>query len=128
MSNDRIFELCDVVRETAYAIHRYLGPGFLERIYENALMHRLQKRGVSVSRQFPIIVYDEDGTVIGQHCVDIDIENELLVELKAVPSLGDRPVAQILGYLRASKREHGLLIHFGSARFYIKKYVMTADR
>ena len=127
VSKDPVFELCDVVRQTADAIHCYLGPGFLERIYENALVHRLRKLGVHIVPQRPFTVYDEDGAIIGQHDADIDVEDQLLVELKAVRSLEDRYVAQILGYMRASNREHALLINFGQTRFQIKKYVMSND-
>jgi GxxExxY protein len=56
------FQLCDIVRETAFAIHRYHGPGHVEKIYENALVNRLRKRGLKVEQQVPIQVYDEDGT------------------------------------------------------------------
>ena len=57
-----IQELCDVVREMAYAIHLYHGHGHLEKVYENALAHRLEKIGLRVQQQFPLQVYDEDGT------------------------------------------------------------------
>jgi len=64
---DRVFQLCDVVRETGYAIHRYHGPGHLEKVYENALVHRLRKLGLDVKQQHPLTVYDEDGTVLGEY-------------------------------------------------------------
>ena len=60
-----INELCDVVRETSYAVHVYHGHGHLEKVYENALAHRLRKLGYDVKQQFPIQVRDEDGTPSG---------------------------------------------------------------
>lgn len=63
-----INELCDVVRETSFSIHRYHRNGHLEKIYENALAHRLRKQGLQVEQQHPLIVYDEDGTVIMPTC------------------------------------------------------------
>jgi GxxExxY protein len=60
-----IMELCDVVRETAFAIHCYHKSGHLEKVYENALTHRLRKTGLEVRQQHPLKVYDEDGTLIG---------------------------------------------------------------
>jgi GxxExxY protein len=78
-----IFELCDLVRETAYAIHVYHGHGHLEKVYENALTHRLRKLGLRVEQQYPITVYDEDGTIIGEYFADLLIEGELIIELKA---------------------------------------------
>ena len=122
---DRIFQLCDVVRETGYAIHRYHGPGHLEMVYENALVHRLRKLGLEVKQQHPLTVYDEDGTVMGEYFADLVIENCLIVELKAARALADEHTAQILGYLRASRFEHGLLVNFGAAKFSIQKFVMS---
>ena len=122
---DRVFQLCDVVRETGYAIHRYHGPGHLEKVYENALCHRLRKLGLDVKQQHPLTVYDEDGTVLGEYFADLLIENCLIVELKAARTLADEHIAQILGYLRASRIEHGLLVNFGAAKFSIQKFVMS---
>jgi len=76
-----IYELSDVVRETAYAIHLYLGHGHLEKVYENALASRLKKSGFYVKQQHPVNVYDEDGTLIGEYFVDLLIEDKLVVEL-----------------------------------------------
>jgi len=122
-----IFELCDVVRETAYAIHEYHGHGHLEKVYENALSHRLRKRGLQVEQQYPLTVFDEDGTVLGEYYADLFVKQRLIVELKAVKNTADEHVAQLLGYLKSSRIEHGLLINFGSYRFQIKKYVLSPD-
>ena len=116
-----IMQLCDKVRETAFAIHCYHKHGHLEKVYENALAHRLRRAGLEVKQQHPLTVYDEDGTVIGEYFADLLIENRLIVELKAAKALADENVAQILGYLRASHIEHGLLMNFGARRFEIRK-------
>jgi len=118
-----IFDLCDLVRETAYAIHRYHGHGHLEKIYENALVHRLRKLGLEVQQQHPIQVRDEDGTVLGDFFADLLVERLLVVELKAAKAIADEHVAQLLGYLKSTRIEHGLLINFGSSRFQIKKFI-----
>ncbi len=120
-----IKELCDVVRETAYAIHMYHGHGHLEKVYENALAHRLRKVGIEVEQQHPLKVYDEDGTIIGEYYADLLVDGRLIVELKACRALADEHVAQILGYLKSAHIEDGLLINFGSYRFQIKKYIMS---
>ena len=60
-------QLADLVRQTAYEIHFYLGHGYLEKVYENALVHRLKKRGIGVARQVALAVFDEDGTVLGEY-------------------------------------------------------------
>lgn len=119
-----INELCNIVRETAYAIHVYHGHGHLEKIYENALAHRLRKAGLDVQQQHPLQVYDEDGTLLGEYYADLFVDGRLVVELKACRTLADEHVAQILGYLKSAHIKDGLLINFGSYRFQIKKYVL----
>ena len=120
-----IMQLCDIVRETGYAAHRYLRNGHVEKVYENSLANRLRKLGLKVIQQHPLSVFDEDGTLLGQFYADLFVENRLIVELKAVRYASDEHVAQLLGYLRASRIEHGLLINFGAPRFQIKKYIMN---
>lgn len=121
-----INELCDIVRETSFAIHRYHRHGHLEKIYENALVHRLRLRGLVVEQQFPISLHDEDGTLLGEFYADLLVERQLVVELKAVKTIADEHIAQILGYLRSSRMENALLINFGSPLLSVKKYVLTA--
>ncbi|MGA8476780.1 MAG: GxxExxY protein [Chthoniobacterales bacterium] len=120
-----INELCEFVRETAYAIHLYHGHGHLEKVYENALVHRLKKAGLNVRQQDRITVFDEDGTIIGEYFADLFIEETLIAELKACRAFANEHTAQILGYLKSARKEHGLLMNFGSYRFQIRKYVMS---
>jgi GxxExxY protein len=117
-----INELCNIVRETSYAIHVYHAHGHLEKVYENALAHRLRKAGLTGQQQSPINVIDEDGTTVGEFNADLVIDGRLVVELKAARCLADEHVAQLLGYLKSTRLEHGLLINFGSYKFQIKKY------
>lgn len=114
--------LCDRVRQISYDTHAYLGHGHLEKVYENALAHRLRKAGMNVQQQHPIKVYDEDGTLIGDYLADLLVEGELIVELKTAKALAPEHEAQILGYLKSSRIEHGLLINFGSYKFEIRKF------
>jgi GxxExxY protein len=114
--------MCDEIRQIAYDIHVYLGHGHHEKVYANALAHRLRKAGFSVQQQHPIVVYGEDGTIIGNYFADILVNDHLVIELKAVREIADEHVAQILGYLKSIRLEHGLLINFGSYRFEIRKY------
>src|SRR5438445_5898712 len=120
-----INELCDIVRQTAYEIHLYHGHGHLEKVYENALAHRLRKLGLDVKQQHAISVYDEDGTLLGDYYAELLVDGRLIVELKAVREIADEHIAQILGYLKSARREHGLLINFGSHKFAIKKYILN---
>ena len=120
-----IMQLCNVIRETGFAIHRYHRNGHLEKIYENALVHRLRKRGLDVRQQHALKVLDEDGTLLGDLSVDLFVEAQLIVEVKAVRAVINEHVAQLLGYLRASRIEHGLLVNFGAPKFGIKKYILN---
>jgi GxxExxY protein len=122
---ENILPLCDLIRETSYAIYKYLRSGHREQIYENALAHRLSKLGIIVEQQREIRVYDEDGTLLGHLRADLLIENKLICEIKGVRGLVDEHVAQLLGYLRASRIEHGLLINFGGPRLEIRKFIVN---
>jgi GxxExxY protein len=117
--------LCAHVRQTAYNIHVYHGHGHLEKVYENALAHRLRKAGLRVEQQHPIKVYNEDGTLIGDYYADLQVEGVLIVALKTVKALADEHTAQVLGYLKSSRLEHGLLINFGSYKFEIRKFALS---
>ena len=88
-------------------------------------MNRLGKIGLQIEQQKPLNVLDEDGTLLGEYYADVYIENSLIVEIKACKTLIDEHVAQLLGYLRSSHTEHGLLINFGSPKLQIKKYVLS---
>lgn len=123
--NTDIFALCDAVRQTAFELQCYLRHGHLEKVYENGLAHRLRKAGFTVAQQHPLPVRDADGTVLGDYLADLFIEGRLIVELKAVKAIADEHTAQILGYLRASRIEHGLLINFGAPKLEVKKYVLS---
>lgn len=125
MKWDSINQLCDIVRETSFAIHTFHKNGHLEKVYENALVHRLKKLNLQVEQQYPLAVYDEDGTRIGEYFADLFVEKSLIVELKACKAIADEHVAQILGYLKSSRIENGLLINFGSPKLQIKKYILT---
>ena len=124
--NGDIFTLCNIIRQTSFDIHKYLRNGHREQIYENALAHRLRKRGINVEQQEEVKVFDEDGTFLGTLRADLFIERRLICEIKGCRALIDEHVAQLLGYLRASRIEHGLLINFGSPRLEIKKYVLKS--
>jgi GxxExxY protein len=120
-----IMELCGLVRQTSYDIHVYHGHGHLEKVYENALAHRLRKLGLEVKQQHPIDVYDQDGTLLGEYLADLLVEGTLIVELKTVKTLAPEHEAQILGYLKSARLAHGLLSNFGSYKFQIRKYAWS---
>jgi GxxExxY protein len=123
--NGDIFTLCDIIRQTSFDVYKYLRSGHREKIYENALAHRLTKRGINLTQQHELQVFDEDGTLLGDLRADLFIENRLICEIKGVRSLVDEHVAQLLGYLRASRIEHGLLINFGGPKLEIRKFIVN---
>jgi len=122
-----ITALCNQVRQTAYDVHVYHGHGHLEKVYENALAHRLQKAGLDVKQQYPLKVYDEDGTLVGDYFADLLVENLLVVELKTAKTLASEHEAQVLSYLKSARLKHGLLINFGSYKFEMRKFVWTEN-
>ena len=95
----------------AYRVSNTLCGGFLEKVYEKALVHELRKAGLRVAQQFPLKIY-YDNIVVGDYIADILVEESVIVELKAVSSLNDAHVAQCLNYLKATGLVLALL--FGS--------------
>ena len=104
----------------AIEVHRELGPGFLEAIYEFALTLELQRRGISVERQKDIPVC-YCGVEVGLHRLDLFVEDTVVVELKAVKNLEDVHFAVVKSYLKAVQREHGLLLNFSKPTLEIKR-------
>lgn len=95
----------------AIEVHRHLGPGLLESIYERALVHELQLQGVAVSRQVPVSVTYKDLTIEGQR-LDLVVEPGVIVEIKAAERLAPIHEAQLISYLKATGLRLGLLINF----------------
>jgi GxxExxY protein len=106
----------------AIAVHRALGPGFLESIYENSLKIECRERGIQAEFQKEILIHYRD-ELVGTHRVDVIIENDLVVELKAIKALEDIHFAQVRSYLRATGNKHGLLLNFASAKLTIKRVI-----
>ena len=118
--------LCDQVRQRAYDIHVYHGHGHLEKVYENALANRLARAGLMVKQQQqPLNVFDEDGTLIGEYLADLLVEDCLIIELKTARALAPEHEAQVIGYLKSARLEHGLLVNFGSYKFEIRKFAWS---
>ena len=97
----------------AIEVHRTLGPGMLESIYEEALCHEFDLRGIKYLRQVEIDVIYKDKIIKGQR-LDILVENEVIVEIKSLSKLPEVSTAQILSYLKATGLKRGLLVNFGA--------------
>lgn len=107
-------EIAKIIVDAAFQIHKRLGPGLLESVYEVVLAHELKKRGVRVKRQVPVaIVYDDIKFDEGFRA-DLIIEDKVIVELKSVENIVPVHKKQLLTYLRLSDKRLGLLINFGS--------------
>ena len=105
-------ELTDKIIQAFYIVYNRLGYGFLEKVYENALMIELNNIGLNAKRQVPVKVYYE-GKEVGSYFADIIVNELVIVELKACDGFIDEHEAQLTNYLRASKIEVGLLLNFG---------------
>lgn len=107
--------IATVVVDAAYSVHRTLGPGLLESVYEICLAHELEKRGHHVLKQTPLpVVYDTVKLEAGYR-IDLIVEDIVVIEVKSVEALAPVHEAQLLTYLRLSNRRLGFLINFNVA-------------
>ena len=104
----------------AFKVANALGPGYLEKVYENALLHELRKSGLKVQAQKSIEVW-YDGVLVGDFIADLLVEDRVLVELKACRTLGDVHTAQALNYLAATGLKICLLLNFGSPKVEVRR-------
>ena len=107
----RLDRLARAVVDAALEVHRVLGPGFAESVYEEALAVELNRRAIAFERQLPVTVRYE-GFCVGEGRVDLLVGGELIVELKSVEQLAAVHLAQVIAYLKAFDRPLGLLITF----------------
>ncbi len=105
-------DLTEKIIEIFYRVYNKLGYGFLEKVYENAMVIEFDRSNISAKAQFPIAVF-YDNIVIGEYYGDIIVEDKVILEIKAKKMLINEDEAQILNYLKATKLEVGLLLNFG---------------
>ena len=117
-------DLTERIIEAAIGVHRQLGPGFLESVYEAALAIELRKRGLQFDRQrrLPILY---GGVEIGYHRLDLLVEGTIVVELKAVKQIEDIHFAVVRSYLKAADRKHGLVLNFAAPKLLIKRVISS---
>jgi len=112
------------INGAVFEVNRVLGPGFLEKVYEKALMIELKKRGLMAESQVPIkVFYKED--VVGEYFTDILVEKKVIVEIKTVEKLDKIHEAQLLNYLKATGIQVGLLVNFKHTKAIIKRMVLN---
>ncbi|MBI2000950.1 MAG: GxxExxY protein [candidate division NC10 bacterium] len=119
---ERLNEISGRVIGAAMTVSNTLGAGFLEKVYENALMHELRKSGLRVEQQRPLVV-TYDGLIVGEYAADMVVESSVIVELKAVKMVDQIHVAQCLNYLKATGMRLCLLLNFGSPRLQVKRII-----
>jgi GxxExxY protein len=116
-------EITEQILNAAFEVHNILGCGFLEKVYENALIYELRQRGLKVETQKEIeVVYKK--VKVGTYIADLIVENKVIVELKAVEEIINVHQAQILNYLKSSGYEVGLILNFAKTRLEYKRLVM----
>jgi len=111
------------VLEVAIAVHKALGAGFLESVYQKALEVALRHRGIAFERQKDVHIFFEDEEV-GVHRLDLIVAGQIIVELKAVKALEDVHYAQVRSYLKATGLRIGLLLNFNAPTLVIKRIVL----
>ena len=111
----------------AMKVHGALGPGFLESVYEKALTIELRKAGMRAELQKPLQVF-YDGEVVGDFVADLIVDNETIVENKAVSALTKAHEVQLVNYLTATRIDDGLLLNFGAERLQYKRKFRTIKR
>ncbi|NBP67596.1 MAG: GxxExxY protein [Cytophagia bacterium] len=119
-------EITEKIIGASFEVHKFLGSGFQEVIYQRALAYEMSKRNLAFDREIEQHIFYRDlPEPIGKRRADFVVENKVLVELKAVIQLEDVHLAQALNYLKAYKLEVGLLINFGSKSLTFKRLILS---
>ena len=113
----------DKIISLAINVHKKLGPGFIEKIYEKALEHELEKSKINFKKQKQIKVKYDD-VLLGDQRLDFLINNEVIVELKAVSEINEIHLAQMISYLKAASMKVGLILNFAKNKLGIKRVVL----
>jgi len=113
---DRLNAISDKVIGAAIEVHRALGPGLLESAYEACLAYEFEKRGLSIEKQKPLPIVYDNVRIDCAYRIDFVVDDEVIVEVKAVEHLNSVHEAQLISYLRLTKKKLGLLINFNVKR------------
>lgn len=115
-------ELVFKINGCAFEVYRELGHGFLEKVYERALLRELRAQGLHVQSQVPIQVLYK-GEIVGDYCADLIVNDKVIVEIKAQENLTRAHESQILNYLKATSFKVGLLVNFTYPKAKIKRFI-----
>jgi len=120
MELEEINKITEAVIGAAMKVSNTLGVGFLEKVYENALVVELRRAGLKIEQQKAIRV-NYEGVVVGHYIADLIIENTVLVELKSAKAIDGIHQAQLLNYMKATNLKIGLILNFGTSKLGIKR-------
>lgn len=115
-------ETSNAIIKSAFEVHRILGHGFLEKVYESALVYELQSRNIKCEVQKQMDIYYKD-IKVGKYIADILVDEKIIIEVKANSGLSDEHFAQLLNYLKATKNRLGILINIGLPKLQIKRVI-----
>ena len=115
-------DLTEVIIGAAIEVHRQLGPGFLESVYENALVIELRTRGLDVEQQKAVSI-KYNGIEVGTHRLDVLVQGQVIVDLKTIKGFEDVHFAVVRSQLRAAGLKHGLLLNFAGVKLQIKRVI-----
>ena len=119
-NQDYLNKISEKIIGCAFTVSNTLGSGFLEKVYQNALVIELLNEGLEVEKEKAITIFYQ-GKVVGEYFADILVNHQIIIETKAVQSLNEIHQAQLLNYLKATKLPLGLLINFGTPKVQIKR-------
>ncbi len=114
-------DLTGKILQSCFEVSKELGSGFLESVYEKALLVALKQKGLRAAAQVPLLV-NFRGVIVGEFYADILVEGKVLLELKAVSGLANEHYAQLLNYLKATALEVGLLVNFGNPKLEYRRF------
>ena len=117
-------DLTKKIISASMEVHRELGSGFLEYVYEEALCYELNLREISFERQKELDIYYKDLVIPRKYKPDLIVENKVIVEIKATSGLTEIEEAQLLNYLKATKMRVGLLVNFGRKSLEVKRKIL----
>ena len=115
-------DITNKILAACFEVSKELGVGFLESVYQNAVIIALKEKGINTKREFPLEVSFHE-QIVGQYYVDILVEDKIILELKAVNTLTDIHKAQVINYLKATGKDVGMLVNFGNPKLEYRRFV-----
>ena len=106
----------------AMQVHREIGPGFLEKVYENAMMVLFRKENIPANNQAPIDVYFES-EIVGHYVVDIMVDERIILELKCIQTIANVHRAQVLNYLKATGKQLAIILNFAKKKLEYERLI-----